>query len=290
MRVPNGAMPLVRTVFGDSPEPQIMNDPKSLYQSPSGAQGAVFTQSCKRRRSSSEIRRSSTRARMCSQTGRGRLENRIFGNGVRPEDGPDQVLARFGLSLGVGLRNETAIGRSEILARSRFSLHSTLREHNQGTTHRQVFLPCHPLDLYRQLGGYGDALSNGWRRSGACTGGSFHALMISGAPPWCTLRVAQRKAPNRGSTAPFESRASRKLRPSGAYDSARQRGTSAPVQPIKPTPRPDRAAGGPRCAATAATGARYRSAGDGRSSARGRAASPATAPASPPRVEWRTAQ
>src|SRR5438067_2260361 len=33
-------MPSVRTVFGSSPEPQIMNDPKSLYQSPFGCQWA----------------------------------------------------------------------------------------------------------------------------------------------------------------------------------------------------------------------------------------------------------
>ena len=34
------------TVFGNSPEPQIINEPKSLYQSPSGAHGAAFTHSC----------------------------------------------------------------------------------------------------------------------------------------------------------------------------------------------------------------------------------------------------
>src|ERR1017187_7573916 len=55
MRVPNGAMPPVNTVFGNSPEPQIMNEPKSLYQSPAGAQGPAFTQSCNRRRSWREI-------------------------------------------------------------------------------------------------------------------------------------------------------------------------------------------------------------------------------------------
>ena len=51
IRLPNGAMPLVSTVFGNSPVPQIMNEPKSLYQSPSGAHGAAFTHSCNRRRS-----------------------------------------------------------------------------------------------------------------------------------------------------------------------------------------------------------------------------------------------
>ena len=52
---PKGSMPCANTVFGNSPEPQIVNDPKSLYQSPSGAQGPVFTQSCNRRRSCWEI-------------------------------------------------------------------------------------------------------------------------------------------------------------------------------------------------------------------------------------------
>jgi hypothetical protein len=165
IRVPNGAMSCVRTVFGSSPEPQIMNEPKSLYQSPSGAQGPAFTQSCNRRRSWSEIRRSSTRARMCSQTGRGRLENRIFGNRVCPENCPDQILPRFVFSLGVGFRHETAIRCIEILACCQFSFHSALREHNQGAAHRQMFLLCHTLDLNCQLGRHGDALANRWRCS-----------------------------------------------------------------------------------------------------------------------------
>jgi hypothetical protein len=36
-------MPLVSTVRGYSPKPQILNEPKSLYQSPSGANGWDFT-------------------------------------------------------------------------------------------------------------------------------------------------------------------------------------------------------------------------------------------------------
>ena len=109
IRVPKGVMPFASTVFGNSPEPQIMNDPKSLYQSPSGAHGPAFTQFCKRRRSWREIWRSSTRARMCSQTGRGRLENRIFGKGVLPEDRPDQVFPGFAFAIRIGLRHEPAI-------------------------------------------------------------------------------------------------------------------------------------------------------------------------------------
>src|ERR1039457_1343668 len=158
IRVPNGAMPFVSTVFGNSPEPQIVNDPKSLYQSPSGAHGPAFTQSCNRRRSWREIRLSSTRARMCSQTGRGRLENRIFGNGVLPEDGPDQILTSLALALGIGLSHETAISRVEILPCRSFSLHSVLREHNQCPAHRKMLFSGHTLDLNCQLRWYGDAL------------------------------------------------------------------------------------------------------------------------------------
>src|SRR5271157_1082890 len=51
IRVPKGATPFVSTVFGNSPEPQIMNEPKSLYHSPSGAHGTAFTHACNRRRS-----------------------------------------------------------------------------------------------------------------------------------------------------------------------------------------------------------------------------------------------
>ena len=53
--VPKGIIPFPRTVLGSSPEPQIIKDPKSLYQSPSGAQGPALTQSCNRWRSPIEI-------------------------------------------------------------------------------------------------------------------------------------------------------------------------------------------------------------------------------------------
>ena len=51
---------------------------------------------------------------MCSQTGRGRLENRIFGNRVLPEDCPNQVFTRLAFAFGIGLRHKPAIGRVEI--------------------------------------------------------------------------------------------------------------------------------------------------------------------------------
>src|SRR4051794_39691920 len=83
-------MPFVKTVLAYSPLPHNLNDPKSLYQSPSGAKGSDLTHTCKRWRSERGIRRSSTRSSRCCQTPRGRSEKRIFGNCVCPEDGADQ--------------------------------------------------------------------------------------------------------------------------------------------------------------------------------------------------------
>src|ERR1035438_7561820 len=42
---PKAFMSFVRTVQGCSPDPQSLNEPKSLYQSPSGAYGPDLTQS-----------------------------------------------------------------------------------------------------------------------------------------------------------------------------------------------------------------------------------------------------
>jgi len=98
---------------------------------------------------------------MCSQTGRGRLPNRIFGNGILPEDCPDQILARIALALGVGLSHETAISRIEILACRRFSLDSALRKHDQGPAPRKMIFPGHTLDLNCQLRRDGDTLADG---------------------------------------------------------------------------------------------------------------------------------
>ncbi len=62
MGSPKGFMSFSSTVFGNSPDPQRMKDPKSLYQSPSGATGFVRVHACNAIRSDSEIRRSSTRS------------------------------------------------------------------------------------------------------------------------------------------------------------------------------------------------------------------------------------
>ena len=98
---------------------------------------------------------------MCSQTGRGKLEKRIFGNGVVPEDCPDQGLPRFTFALGVGLVHEPTISRIEIGAPCRFRLHSALRKHDQSPAPRKIVFPSHALDFNSQLCRDGDALAYG---------------------------------------------------------------------------------------------------------------------------------
>ncbi len=55
---PNVFISFVRTVRGNSPAPHSLKEPKSLYQSPSGAMGSDRTHGCNRARSPSEIWRS----------------------------------------------------------------------------------------------------------------------------------------------------------------------------------------------------------------------------------------
>ena len=93
-----------------------------------------------------KIWRSSTRARMCSQSGRGRLEKRIFGNSVLSEDCPDQVLSRFALAFRVGLAHETPVSRIDVRAR----LQSPLCKRHQRAADCQVLLPGHALNLNSQ--------------------------------------------------------------------------------------------------------------------------------------------
>jgi hypothetical protein len=87
---------------------------------------------------------------MCSQTGLGRLEKRIFGNGVLPEDRPNQVLPRFVLALGIGLRDEPPITRIESSERCRLRLHSALRKHDQGTANTPNGLFSRRSNVWRQ--------------------------------------------------------------------------------------------------------------------------------------------
>src|ERR1035441_10585893 len=79
-----------------------------------------------------------------------RLEKRISGTPILPEDCPDQVFSRFIFPLWVGLRHEPPIGCAEIGAR-------------------------HALDLNRQLYRNGDALTD--RGCG------------SSSPPGCPLHT-----------------------------------------------------------------------------------------------------
>ena len=68
------AGPIVgRNVFGNDPLPQILNVPKSLYQSPSGTSGFESTRSRRRLRSAMPITRSCIRSIKCWRTRGGSL-------------------------------------------------------------------------------------------------------------------------------------------------------------------------------------------------------------------------
>ena len=98
---------------------------------------------------------------MFPDTGLGRLEKRIFGNGVLPEDCSDQVLPRLALAVVIGLRHEPPISRIEISVLRGFRFHSALRKYDQGPAHCQVLFSGHALDLNGQLRRKGDALADG---------------------------------------------------------------------------------------------------------------------------------
>ena len=100
------------------------------------------------------------------QTGRGRLENRIFGNSILPEDGFDQIFTGFAFAVAIGLRHEAAISRIEIIARGRFSLNSALREHNQRAAHRKVAFPATRPTSVASFAG----MVTLWRTDGAVRG------------------------------------------------------------------------------------------------------------------------
>ena len=169
-------MPLARTVFGISPDPHRINEPKSLYQSPSGAVGPILTQSCRWRRSPNEISRSATRASRCSQTGRGRSENRIFGNCGSPEDGTDQVLASLVLLFRNVRRHESLIRAVQTLAGRGFRLDAFFRERHQRPAHCQMFLFRYAPDFKRQGCGYCYALPDRRCRSAASLDSVTHIL------------------------------------------------------------------------------------------------------------------
>src|SRR5579862_8324405 len=129
---------LRRTVFGNSPEPQSLKEPKSLYQSPSGASGWDLTQSCKISRSLNGIWRCSTRSRMCCHTSRGRLENRIFGNRPLSEDGANQIPAGFVLLGRIFLFHEPEIRGFKILFGVPLRADSPFRKTDEGAADGQM--------------------------------------------------------------------------------------------------------------------------------------------------------
>ena len=148
---PNGFIPCFSTVFGYSPVPQMMNEPKSLYQPPSGAHGSVMTQLRSLCRSSRVIARSATRFRMCSHNGRGRLANRIFGNRRSPEDRPDQIFADFDLLRRVPFGHEVLVGSRESAACCGLRFDASLGKRYQRPTHGHVAFLCHAPHFTHEL-------------------------------------------------------------------------------------------------------------------------------------------
>jgi hypothetical protein len=96
-------------------KPLAQKDPKSLYQSPSGATGPEAVHFWNRRRSDNGIRRSSTRLSNCCHSGRGRSANRIVGSSVRPENDPDHILDRGFLLVGFPLFQKVLVSCLEIV-------------------------------------------------------------------------------------------------------------------------------------------------------------------------------
>src|SRR6476646_7461798 len=153
-------MLLMRTVFGYSPRPHSLNDPKSLYQSPSGANGSDLTQVCKRRRSGSGMWRSSTRARRCCQSSRGRSEKRIFGNSRLPENRAYEILSSLLFFFGFLLFQEFAVGDLQVVFGFLLGLDASFRQGDQGAADREVTLFCDASHFCRQWRGNGDALTH----------------------------------------------------------------------------------------------------------------------------------
>ena len=85
----------------------------------------------------------------------------MFGNGILPENCPNQIFACFALSFRIGLGYESAVCRIQILACGRFSLHPALREHHQRPTHTEMVLPGHALDHNYKFCRNGNTLADG---------------------------------------------------------------------------------------------------------------------------------
>jgi hypothetical protein len=182
-------MPLDRTVRGYCPEPHSLNEPKSLYQSPSGACGSDLTHSCNRERSASVISRSWTRSSRCCQIPRGRLENLIFGNRVFPEDRADEILAGFFFAGGFSLFHESPVCRLQVVSRVQLSAEASLGKAYQRAAHREApFLGDAP-DFGCQWSRDCHALPHrlcGAARRHFRSGRHIFSLCLS-PPHWCTV-------------------------------------------------------------------------------------------------------
>jgi hypothetical protein len=176
--------------FGNSPVPQSLNDPKSLYQLPSGASGSDATHSCRSTRSLYLIARSSIRLSRCFRSSSGKLTKRILGNSFRPENGADQVVARLKLLGRVLFFQIATIISPKCQLRFALRLGAALCQKDKGRAERQAFLMCHAPSFFRKSLGNRNALPGrfprllGWGRHS-----SYSSRFV--APRW--FRVVQLK-------------------------------------------------------------------------------------------------
>jgi len=105
------------------------------------------------------IARSATRFKICSQSGRGRLEKRIFGNCIPSEDCLDKFLAGLTFLFRIG-GHELLISRSQPGPSRRFRFHTPFRKRHESATHRYFPLLRYALYFQCQLRGNSDALAD----------------------------------------------------------------------------------------------------------------------------------
>lgn len=186
IRSPNGFMVFNKTVFGNSPLPHSLKEPESLCQSPSGANGCDLTQTSNSCRSRKGTWRSSTRSRMCCQTARGRLENRILGNRLVSEDGSNQVTSGLVLLRRISFFEKSLIGSFQALLFVLFGANAAFGKGDQRAANCQLAFFGHAAHCRRQGRGNRDALPNRSRCLSGCGSMVYrhNSIVPTAAPVW----------------------------------------------------------------------------------------------------------
>lgn len=157
-----------------------MKEPKSLYQSPSGAMGFAASQSCKPNRSSTRIERSFERCAKCVLMPRGKLVNWILGKSVLPKDRSHKVVAGLFYPLGIGFNTEAIISFDQLAFPFKSSFHALFGKRNNGSADRDAPLFCDCTNLFGKRNGQSNTLP--YRLDFGAWG---HALRLAGLGPEC---------------------------------------------------------------------------------------------------------